>query len=62
MNEKIHLIIKPQEGGAPIAYQCSSCGRSFILPDTGTPKVAATELWNTFKKHVQKDHPEIAES
>jgi hypothetical protein len=56
MSDEIHLVIKSQQGSDPIAYQCSSCGKRFILPDDGSPKEAAIELWTAFKEHVQEDH------
>ena len=56
MNEKAHLVIKSQEGGEPIGYQCSLCDQMFILPEDRTPKEAVAELWDVFKKHVQEDH------
>jgi hypothetical protein len=56
MSAEIHLVIKSQQGSDPIAYQCSACGKRFILPDDGSPKEAAIELWTAFKEHVQEDH------
>lgn len=46
----------------PFAYQCSRCGQPFLLSEDQNPKKRAAELRAAFKKHVQEEHPEAAET
>jgi hypothetical protein len=57
LHEKPRLVISSYDAGEPMAYQCSLCGQTFILPEDRTPKEGMTELWATFKEHVQERHP-----
>jgi hypothetical protein len=60
--EKLCLVLTCWVRGQPFFYQCSQCGRLFVLPEDRTPKEGASELWAAFKEHVQEEHPEDAES
>jgi hypothetical protein len=58
MSEKPRLIMTDWCRGEAMVYECSRCGRVFILPEDRTPKEAAAELVAAFNDHVREAHPE----
>ncbi len=56
--ERPQLVIADWIKGEPIAYKCSLCGQTFLLPEDQTPKEGVAELWAAFNDHVGEAHPE----
>lgn len=56
MNEKPKLVIAPWVRGEPIAYACSLCGQTFLVPEDQSPKEGMAELWQAFRDHVREKH------
>jgi hypothetical protein len=44
--------------GEAMAYACSLCGQTFLLPEDQPPKERVAEVWAAFNDHVRQDHPE----
>ena len=57
MNPKPQLVITDWIRGEPIAYQCSLCGKKFLLPEDRSPKEGVAELFAAFNEHVTERHP-----
>jgi hypothetical protein len=60
MEEKPQLRMAPWVKGDAMAYECSLCGRTFLLPEDRPPKEGVAEVWAAFNDHVRQDHPEWA--
>ena len=60
MNEKPQLRMTRWVKGEPMAYECSLCGQTFLLPEDRPPKQGAAEVWAAFNDHVRREHPERA--
>jgi len=58
MTEKPQLVVSPWIRGRPYTYECSFCGRKFMLPEDRRPKEAAAEVWAAFNEHVHQEHAE----
>ncbi len=60
MNEKPQLIMTRWVKGEAMAYECSLCGQTFLLPEDRPPKEGVAEVWAAFNDHVRREHPEGA--
>jgi len=58
MTGKPQLVVSPWIRCGPYIYECSLCGRKFMLPEDRSPKKAAAELWAAFNEHVHQAHAE----
>ena len=50
------IILTSWVKGEPLAYQCSRCGQTFLLPEDRAPKEGAEELLAAFREHVVEVH------
>jgi hypothetical protein len=60
--EQPRLVMTRWAKGVPLAYKCSRCEQTFILPEDQTPKEGVVELWAAFTEHVHEEHSAGAES
>lgn len=56
MIEKPHLVISQWIAGEQLAYKCSVCSQTFLLPEDRNPKQAMAEVWAAFNEHVREAH------
>jgi len=55
---KAQLIVTVSVNDQAMVYECSQCGRAFLLLENRTAKEAMAKLWAEFKDHVRVSHPD----
>jgi hypothetical protein len=60
MDEKPKLRMSRWVKGEAMAYECSLCGQTFLLPEDQPPKEGVAEVWAAFNDHVRNEHPDWA--
>jgi hypothetical protein len=43
-----------------MAYSCSLCGQTFLLPEDLSPEEGKAELQRVFQEHIREEHPQEA--
>jgi hypothetical protein len=58
MTERPRLVLSEWHKGELLNYECSLCGRKFLLPEDRNRKEAAAEIMAAFNDHLREEHPE----
>jgi len=60
MRERPKLIVGSSDKGDALYYICSRCSQGFPIPDIQPPREAVRQLFQSFRKHLDREHPDPA--